>query len=70
VRYSIDNRLADISSNIVGFNHVLDGSMAWRPRDCAFSPCTALGDARYRPSTSIEDGIGRFISWYRDYFKV
>jgi UDP-glucuronate 4-epimerase len=24
----------------------------------------------YRPSTSIEDGIGRFISWYRDYFKV
>ncbi len=24
----------------------------------------------YRPSTSIIDGIGRFISWYRDYFKV
>ena len=24
----------------------------------------------YRPSTSIEDGIGRFIAWYRDYFKV
>jgi UDP-glucuronate 4-epimerase len=24
----------------------------------------------YRPSTSIEEGIGRFISWYRDYFKV
>jgi UDP-glucuronate 4-epimerase len=24
----------------------------------------------YRPSTSVEDGIGRFVSWYRDYFKV
>ena len=24
----------------------------------------------YKPSTSVEDGIIRFVSWYRDYFKV
>jgi len=24
----------------------------------------------YKPATSVEDGIGRFVSWYRDYFKA
>jgi UDP-glucuronate 4-epimerase len=24
----------------------------------------------YKPSTSVEDGINRFVSWYRDYFKA
>jgi UDP-glucuronate 4-epimerase len=24
----------------------------------------------YRPSTSIEDGVGKFVDWYREYFKV
>ena len=24
----------------------------------------------YKPSTSVEDGINRFVTWYRDYFKV
>ena len=24
----------------------------------------------YKPSTSVEEGINRFVSWYRDYFKV
>lgn len=24
----------------------------------------------YRPSTSVEDGIAKFISWYKEYFKV
>jgi UDP-glucuronate 4-epimerase len=24
----------------------------------------------YRPSTKIEDGVGKFVDWYRDYFKV
>jgi UDP-glucuronate 4-epimerase len=24
----------------------------------------------YKPATSIEEGIDRFVSWYRDYFKV
>jgi len=25
---------------------------------------------KYKPNTSIEDGINSFVSWYRDYFKV
>ena len=24
----------------------------------------------YKPATSVEEGINRFVSWYRDYFKV
>jgi len=24
----------------------------------------------YRPSTTVEEGIRRFIAWYREYFKV
>ena len=24
----------------------------------------------YQPSTSIEEGVGRFVDWYRDYYKV
>jgi len=24
----------------------------------------------YRPATTLEDGIGRFLAWYRDYYKV
>ncbi len=24
----------------------------------------------YRPHTPIEEGIGRFVDWYREYYKV
>ena len=24
----------------------------------------------YKPTISIEEGINRFVSWYRDYFKM
>lgn len=24
----------------------------------------------FKPSTSIEDGLHRFVAWYRDYYKV
>ena len=27
-------------------------------------------DAGFQPDTPIEEGIGRFIAWYRDYYKV
>ena len=27
-------------------------------------------DYGYAPSTRIEDGLGRFVTWYRDYFGV
>jgi UDP-glucuronate 4-epimerase len=24
----------------------------------------------YRPQVSIEQGVERFVAWYRDYFKI
>ena len=24
----------------------------------------------YKPSTTVADGINRFVAWYRDYFKA
>lgn len=27
-------------------------------------------DVGFRPSTSIKDGVGRFVEWYRDYYQV
>jgi len=24
----------------------------------------------FHPGTSIDDGVARFVAWYRDYFKV
>jgi UDP-glucuronate 4-epimerase len=29
-----------------------------------------VGDFDFKPTTSIEEGIERFVAWYRDYFKV
>jgi UDP-glucuronate 4-epimerase len=25
---------------------------------------------QYKPATPVEQGIARFVAWYRDYFKV
>ena len=27
-------------------------------------------DINFRPSTSIEEGLQKFVDWYRDYYKV
>ena len=27
-------------------------------------------DIGFRPSTSIEEGIGKFVDWYKDYYKI
>ncbi|MGR3318639.1 MAG: NAD-dependent epimerase [Candidatus Anammoxibacter sp.] len=29
-----------------------------------------IADVKFKPSTSIETGVGRFIDWYREYYKV
>ncbi len=29
-----------------------------------------VNDVGYKPSTSVEDGIAKFVAWYRDYYKV
>jgi UDP-glucuronate 4-epimerase len=28
-----------------------------------------MADADFKPATSIEEGIGRFVAWYRDYYQ-
>ena len=27
-------------------------------------------DTGFKPNTKIEDGVARFVAWYRDYYKV
>ncbi len=29
-----------------------------------------IKDVNYKPTTSVEEGIGRFVEWYLDYYKV
>jgi UDP-glucuronate 4-epimerase len=29
-----------------------------------------VADAGFKPTTPIEAGIGRFVAWYRDYYKI
>jgi UDP-glucuronate 4-epimerase len=29
-----------------------------------------MKDVSFKPATSVEDGIRRFIEWYREYYKV
>jgi len=29
-----------------------------------------IQDTGYKPNTSVEDGIARFVDWYRDYYRV
>jgi UDP-glucuronate 4-epimerase len=43
------------------------------PGDVAatYADVDALNDAvGFAPSTSIEEGVMRFIAWFRDYYKV
>lgn len=36
-----------------------------------YSDTTELANAvDYHPSTSVEDGVAKFVEWYRDYYKV
>lgn len=27
-------------------------------------------DIGFKPSTSIEEGLGKFIDWYKEYYKI
>jgi len=29
-----------------------------------------MRDVGFKPSTTLEEGIPRFIAWYKDYYKV
>lgn len=38
--------------------------------DTYASVADLVEEFRYKPSTTVEDGIDRFVAWYRDYFKA
>ncbi|MCC7221728.1 MAG: capsular biosynthesis protein CpsI, partial [Candidatus Contendobacter sp.] len=29
-----------------------------------------IADVGYQPTTPIEEGVSRFVAWYRDYYRV
>ncbi|MEQ9564434.1 MAG: capsular biosynthesis protein CpsI, partial [Pseudomonadales bacterium] len=29
-----------------------------------------IADVGFKPETSVQDGIGRFVDWYRQYFSA
>ncbi|WP_455385561.1 NAD-dependent epimerase [Acidihalobacter prosperus] len=29
-----------------------------------------VADVGYQPATSVEDGVGRFVEWYKDYYRI
>mgnify|MGYP001954400293 CR=1 FL=1 len=29
-----------------------------------------VNDVHYKPSTSIEEGVGKFVAWYREFYNV
>ena len=29
-----------------------------------------IADVGYQPTTPIEEGVARFVAWYRDYYRV
>jgi len=47
----------------------------WLPMQAGDVPTTYADidnlsrEVGYRPHTSIEEGIGRFVDWYRDFYK-
>ena len=47
--------------------------MPMQPGDVpsTYADCNALEtDVEFKPSTSIDEGVKRFVDWYRDYFQV
>ena len=47
--------------------------MPMQPGDvlATYADIDALADdVGFRPKTSIEDGIARFVDWYREYYNV
>ena len=43
--------------------HPADTKITW-------SDCTKLKKLGYKPETSIAEGVEKFISWYKSYYKV
>lgn len=62
----------EVIENAVGIKAVKN-LMPMQPGDvpATYADISALESAvGFRPSTSIEDGVGRFVDWYREYYSV
>ncbi len=64
------------ASNRTGFNCVAKRSVKnFLPMQPGDVPCTyadvddLIKDVGFKPATPIEDGIHRFVQWYREYYK-
>jgi UDP-glucuronate 4-epimerase len=38
--------------------------------DTAADVSDLVRDVGFKPATTVETGIGRFVEWYRDYYKA
>ena len=77
--YNIGN---NESVELLRFIEVLEGALGMKaelemlPMQPGDVPATAAdideltADTGFRPYTPIEDGLERFVSWYRDYYDV
>ena len=67
--------------NLMDFIAILEGHLGWKakknflPMQAGDVPATfadvddLMADADFKPATPIEEGIGRFVAWYRDYYR-
>jgi len=37
---------------------------------CLASADNLMWDVGFKPATAIEDGIARFVEWYKSYYKI
>jgi UDP-glucuronate 4-epimerase len=77
--YNIGNsQPVDLLSMVETLERVLgrEAKKTWLPMQPGDVPETSANvddlvrDVGYKPGTPLEDGITRFVAWYRDYYRV
>lgn len=64
VRYSIDNPLAYIDSNLTGFAHVLEGCRRMQVQNLLFASSSSVYGANERLPWSVQDNVDHPVSLY------
>ena len=60
----------------MGSRRLMEAQLALLPLQPGDVPATSadvddlIRDTGFQPRTSIEEGIGRFVDWYREYYRV
>jgi UDP-glucuronate 4-epimerase len=60
----------------MAFIEALEDALGWKPartscpatRDVPDTAPTCRASTTYQPQTTLEDGIARFVAWYREYY--